>query len=46
MNSNLTKKKNGEIHYYDLDGTLSSLNSTFDFIKAYLKDRKNFFDCF
>ena len=46
MNSNLTKKKNEEIHYYDLDGTLSSLNSTFDFIKAYLKDRKKLFRLF
>lgn len=43
MNSNITTKENGEIHYYDLDGTLSSLNSTFDFIKAYLKDRNKLF---
>ncbi|MDT0646272.1 HAD family hydrolase [Zunongwangia sp. F260] len=27
-------------NYYDLDGTLSSLNSTFDFIEAYLKYKK------
>lgn len=27
-------------HYYDLDGTLSSLNSTFDFIEGYLRYEK------
>ncbi|MDT0686049.1 HAD family hydrolase [Autumnicola psychrophila] len=32
-----------EIHYYDLDGTLSTMNSTFDFITMYLKKRKKFF---
>ncbi|MDT0675845.1 HAD family hydrolase [Autumnicola musiva] len=33
---------NKELHYYDLDGTLSSLNSTFDFIYGYLKYSKKY----
>jgi len=32
--------KTDEIHYYDLDGTLSTMNSTFDFITGYLKNRR------
>jgi hypothetical protein len=30
------------LHYYDLDGTLSSLNSTFDFIYGYLKNKRKY----
>ncbi|WP_373056951.1 HAD family hydrolase [Zunongwangia sp. H14] len=29
-------------HYYDLDGTLSSLNSTFDFVHGFLRYKKKY----
>ncbi|MDT0690858.1 HAD family hydrolase [Salegentibacter sp. F188] len=44
-NSQIHMEKIAEktIHYYDLDGTLSTLNSTFDFIEGYLRHSNKFF---
>ncbi|MDT0642514.1 HAD family hydrolase [Zunongwangia sp. F363] len=34
--------ENAEKHYYDLDGTLSTLNSTFDFAHGFLRYKKKY----